>query len=186
VRAAKRRAGVAVQHAAERHRAAERVGADQERDGVIYFIRIGDLIKIGKTLNLRERLAAYSYPDLELLATEPGYTVREALLHVQFASNRHRGEWFHAVPELLTHIADLKAQGSNGRRSTNIGIFGPRDQEARLSSLELASLFGVAKGTIRRWISEDKIPWQLGDRHRVYRVADVQAACDRRRPTDSH
>jgi hypothetical protein len=62
----------AVYRASERHRAAERYNEEREDEGVIYFIRIGDLIKIGKTLNLKSRLSTYSYPDLELLATEPG------------------------------------------------------------------------------------------------------------------
>lgn len=80
---------------------------DAERLGTIYFIRINDLIKIGKTFNLAERLASFSYPDITVLATEPGYTIREGQLHGQFRRFRRRGEWFHAEQPLLDYIAML-------------------------------------------------------------------------------
>lgn len=78
-----------------------------EDTGTIYFMRIGDLIKIGKTINLWSRMTGYSYPDRKLLATETGYTRREAALHRKFSQFRKSGEWFYPEPPLLDYIAAL-------------------------------------------------------------------------------
>jgi len=80
---------------------------EAEAKGLIYFIGIEDLIKIGKTLDLQKRLSTFSYPKIKVLATERGYTVREAQLHGQFRELRSHGEWFHAEPPLLDYIAAL-------------------------------------------------------------------------------
>jgi hypothetical protein len=76
--------------------------------GVVYFIRIGDLVKIGKTLDLKKRLTSFSYPGIELLATEPGYTEREGALHRRFKEYRRAGEWFSYGPNLRAHVASLQ------------------------------------------------------------------------------
>lgn len=90
--------------------------------GTIYFIQINDLIKIGKTFNFAKRLTTYSYPDIRVLATEPGYTIREGQLHAQFRQFRRRGEWFYAKQPLLDYIAALpKDRARVGRQ------LGPRD-----------------------------------------------------------
>lgn len=81
---------------------------DLEARGLVYFVRINDLIKIGKTLQLKQRITSYSYPGLKVLATERGYTVREAVLHNQFAAFRRSGEWFEAAQPLLDYIATLE------------------------------------------------------------------------------
>lgn len=71
--------------------------AERERNGygLIYFIRSNKLVKIGKTYDLTARMAAFNDPQLEILATEPGYTLREQQLHRQFAGFRYTREWFH-------------------------------------------------------------------------------------------
>lgn len=76
--------------------------------GWVYFLRIGDRIKIGHTTNLRSRLAAYP-PDTTVLAVCPGSREDEAALHQLFQSYREGGrEWYggnHAP--ILQHIADV-------------------------------------------------------------------------------
>jgi len=72
---------------------------------VVYYLRFGDRVKIGTTRNLRLRLA--SLPHDDLLATEPGDYHVEHQRHVQFRAARIKGEWFHAEPALLAHIATL-------------------------------------------------------------------------------
>lgn len=84
--------------------------AARESRGVVYFLQIGDLVKIGKSLVLEQRLASYSYPDRKLLATEPGYTERERQLHRLFAKAHHSGEWFRPTRDLLAYIAELNAR----------------------------------------------------------------------------
>lgn len=71
---------------------------------VVYYLRVGDLIKIGTSRNLASRLAVYP-PNATVLATEPGSTDLERWRHEQF---NHllagRNEWFRADDELLAHI----------------------------------------------------------------------------------
>jgi hypothetical protein len=95
------------EHRQENLRRREEAAADLERRGLVYFIRINDLIKIGKSLRFEQRLTSFSYPGIKVLATEPGYSIREANLHRQFSSYRHSGEWFRAAQPLLDYIATL-------------------------------------------------------------------------------
>jgi hypothetical protein len=74
----------------------------------VYYIQVGDLIKIGYTArSVKDRLRAYP-PGSELLAVERGGTTVEAQRHHQF---RHllaeRKEWFRPGADLLDHIATL-------------------------------------------------------------------------------
>lgn len=89
-------------------------GREAERDklrpkqGVVYYLLIGDLVKIGYTENLPRRMSAYP-PGSELLATEPGSPELEVERHKQFSQYRkHRVEWYEAAPELLAHIQRVK------------------------------------------------------------------------------
>lgn len=78
-----------------------------KHDPLVYYVRCGDLIKIGTTTKLSMRLAAYP-PFAELLATEPGGYDVERARHKQFAEHHAmRNEWFTAADDLLAHIATL-------------------------------------------------------------------------------
>lgn len=80
----------------------------RERLSVVYYLRVGSLIKIGRTDNLPKRLQAYP-PDSVLLTTEPGAERVERQRHAQFrAFLRHGQEWFEPGAELMAHIANLK------------------------------------------------------------------------------
>lgn len=81
-----------------------RTQADTEAHGVVYFVRSGTAVKIGKTLNLVQRMRDINAPETELLATEPGYTRRERDLHRTFARYRLNGEWFRLAPPLIAYI----------------------------------------------------------------------------------
>lgn len=82
--------------------------ANTEAQGVVYFIRSGTAVKIGKTLNLAQRLKDINAPETEVLATEPGYTRRERELHRVFARHRLNGEWFRLAPPLTAYIDNLR------------------------------------------------------------------------------
>jgi hypothetical protein len=77
-------------------------------ESVVYFVRMGDLIKIGTTTNLHSRISSLSLTMSHVLATERGSYSREGDLHRRFASLREHGEWFRAEPELLDYIKSLK------------------------------------------------------------------------------
>jgi hypothetical protein len=76
----------------------------------VYFIRLGGLIKIGKTQDLNKRITSFSHPDVEVLATEPGYTVLESKLHRRFADHQVRGEWFRPHPDLMGYIEEVRSR----------------------------------------------------------------------------
>jgi hypothetical protein len=81
------------------------------RIDVVYYLRLGDRIKIGTSGNPRGRFAAI--PHDEVLAFERGGRSRERRRHEQFASDRIGGsEWFRASDALGAHIA-LLAEGAD-------------------------------------------------------------------------
>lgn len=74
----------------------------------VYYVRVGDLIKVGTTGNLASRMGSYP-PGSELLATEAGGHDLEAKRLVQFAHLRaERREWFHPGAALVAHIESLR------------------------------------------------------------------------------
>lgn len=76
----------------------------RERQGHVYYLRVGPHIKIGFATELRQRLLAYP-PGTELLAVEQGTLRDEGLLHKRFAHLRAAGrEWYHPRPQLMEHI----------------------------------------------------------------------------------
>lgn len=83
-------------------------------DGVkfdrVYYIRCGDLVKIGYSNDPAARLRSLqtgSPSRLELMVTEPGGRAVESARHEQFSDWRTEGEWFMLVPEVLEHLRAL-------------------------------------------------------------------------------
>ncbi|MET0481074.1 MAG: GIY-YIG nuclease family protein [Mycetocola sp.] len=78
------------------------------RVDVVYYLRYGDRIKIGTSINPRQRFAGIRHD--ELLAFERGNRLTERKRHAQFAAHRlDRSEWFAASDEILAHIDVLRA-----------------------------------------------------------------------------
>lgn len=73
---------------------------------IVYYMRIGNRVKIGTSANLRQRLETFN-PE-ELMATEPGGHELERARHAQFHHLRTRGEWFRHEAELAQHIEELR------------------------------------------------------------------------------
>jgi hypothetical protein len=94
-----------MQGVADAHYAKENTPAHR-----VYYIRVGEYIKIGTTGNLKARIAAYP-PGSQLLATELGGTAMEGSRHRQFAHLlAERNEWFHPGADLMDHIERLAAK----------------------------------------------------------------------------
>lgn len=72
---------------------------------VVYYMRVGDRVKIGWTTNIRKRLATL-VPE-ELLATERGGFSVEKDRHRQFDTLHTVGEWFRYEGALVDHINRL-------------------------------------------------------------------------------
>lgn len=92
----------------------DRVMAGKPVESVVYFLRHGDQIKIGTSVDVRQRVQHLSLPQENLLATEPGGLEREHELHEQWAPAHAHGEWFWAVPALLAYIDELNAKQPAG------------------------------------------------------------------------
>ena len=84
------------------------------RDWVfIYFVRVGDFVKIGMSREWKKRIANLKVAvpfDVELLHVELGLERSEKSLHKRFRKLHHRREWFHAHPILLAYIAGRAAE----------------------------------------------------------------------------
>lgn len=100
---------------------AERAAYDEkmiDREHVVYYVQIGEHIKIGYTSRLKERMKTYPITR-RLLAVEAGGLSIEKQRHNQFKQYLDQGnEWFKPGPELLVHINTLRL----GSGSTPIKI----------------------------------------------------------------
>lgn len=89
--------------------AVAKMRAISNEPGWVYYVRQGDLIKIGFTDNLKQRMRAYA-PTGELLACHPGTLETEKAMHQKFSVALDSGrEWFRQRPELMAHIASTVA-----------------------------------------------------------------------------
>lgn len=79
--------------------------AIKDRAGVVYFMRFGQLIKIGFTTDLPQRVKSLR-PD-QLLALMPGTMRDEESLHARFGPWRDHGEYFRPGLDLLDFIDSL-------------------------------------------------------------------------------
>jgi hypothetical protein len=90
---------------------AEFASAEAVRDrrhteqSLVYYVRIGDRVKIGYTTNMRARLPGLRIDETAILATEPGGRELEAQRHEEFHAERiGRREDFNPSRRLLAHI----------------------------------------------------------------------------------
>jgi hypothetical protein len=83
------------------------------RVDVVYYLRFEDRVKIGTSVNPRQRLARIWHE--ELLAFERGGRALEQRRHVQFAADRYTSssEWFRLSPAILEHLAVVTAGGED-------------------------------------------------------------------------
>jgi hypothetical protein len=98
--------------AAERLRAAyPQPVAVRPDNPIVYYVRVGDRVKIGTTIKtVRQRFQGQLPPDAQVLAIEPGSYELERKRHRQFWRLQDANEWFHGGPELWEHIAQLREE----------------------------------------------------------------------------
>lgn len=94
----------------DRKRAADEAKQKESRrdhPGWIYYLLVGDRIKIGYTVDVKRRLRDYP-PDTPLLALHPGTKATEKDMHNRFAGSRTAGrEWFLDTAEIREHIKQV-------------------------------------------------------------------------------
>lgn len=95
--------------------------------GWLYYVQVGDLIKIGYAQNVRARLTAYP-PNTVLLAVEPGTRRLERERHLNFRPFLAEGrEWYRADAELMEWVAKVRAEhGDPGEHEFKMQKAGPR------------------------------------------------------------
>ncbi|MFD0405604.1 hypothetical protein ACFVHV_09735, partial [Kitasatospora sp. NPDC127116] len=131
-----------------------------------YYIRRGDLLKIGTTVNPVRRFNSL-LPD-EILAFEPGGRAKEASRHAQFAHLRvsERGEYFFLGPDLVAHAAEVRDRYGDPDPTwpTTVSIVGrphvrPRQKPVLppptstevVTAAEGARRLGINRNTIHGW-----------------------------------
>lgn len=78
--------------------------------GLIYYLQVGDYIKVGYTSNAKRRGSEYP-PGSKLLLSYPGSREDEKRLHEKFVAYREAGrEWYMDAAEIREHIEEMKAQ----------------------------------------------------------------------------
>jgi len=83
---------------------------EDARPGTVYYLEVGDFLKIGYTRDLWRRMREYP-PNAVLLAREEGTPDDERALHKRFAAYLESGrEWFRDAPEIRAHIEEVRAR----------------------------------------------------------------------------
>lgn len=92
---------------------------------VVYFLRMGDRVKIGTTTNLSERVRALSVTLKEVAYLVPGGEEVERMMHDRWASLRiyPDREWFYVRGPLATFLR-------SGARATRPGTVPPQARQA--------------------------------------------------------
>jgi hypothetical protein len=80
--------------------------------GVVYYMRIGNRVKIGWSSNILKRVVSIN-PE-ELMAVEPGGLHQERMRHQEFRALCTHGEWFRLESPLTEHIAALQRREQSG------------------------------------------------------------------------
>lgn len=83
-----------------------------EGSSFVYYVLIGEHVKIGYSTNVVGRLKALRVPRENLLALEPGGYVEEQRRHEEFADLRVTQRWenFHRGADLDRHIEAMREQ----------------------------------------------------------------------------
>lgn len=93
--------------------------------GFIYVVRVGDNYKIGKTINMRNRLGEYTrlYEEPKVLICEKvyNYSTVEVELHKKYKDKQLRGEWFSLTASDIKNIkAFLKKKATEIPTDTKV------------------------------------------------------------------
>lgn len=90
--------------------------------GLVYYIQVGDRVKIGFTTNIRKRVSNLSLKMADVIAVEPGTETTEFQRHQQFEGDRihSNGEWFTASDGLMAHTAAVRAANPDMRCNSNL------------------------------------------------------------------
>lgn len=173
-----------------------------ERRSIVYYIRRGDVIKIGTTVNPAARFGQLM-PD-EILAFEPGDPALERTRHGQFRSSRvvRRSEYFHQTEELSAHIAALREQyGDPDPSWPSVATLGTGYVRSRVkvelpepvsnemaTATDGAKLLKMHRSTVQGWVHRGLIkPASRDEKGRpLYYVDHMRFIIERNRAWQNH
>ncbi|MFD2646395.1 GIY-YIG nuclease family protein [Devosia albogilva] len=93
--------------------------------GYVYFLQVGNRIKIGFSVNPFTRAAAHrtSLPAaIDLMLAVPGTVADERSYHARFAAYRQKGEWFVAAAPLLREMMRIAGNAlAKNESETEVG-----------------------------------------------------------------
>lgn len=93
--------------------------------GEIYFVQVDELIKVGWTTKLADRVRAYG-PNAVLLANYPGSRADEAALHRQLTPARYRGREWYSDGDIIRMFISEAIEKHGPPRFQTIGWSEPR------------------------------------------------------------
>jgi hypothetical protein len=173
-----------------------------ERRSIVYYIRRGELIKIGTTTNPAVRLKSLM-PD-EILAFEPGGVEQERARHRQFEGSRvaKKSEYFRQTDELKVHVAAMRRRHGNpdplwpsvetlgtgyARSKTKVQL--PEQKSGQVATAtDGAKLLGMSRSTIHGWVHRGIIePVGRDEKNRpLYFVDHMRFLIERNRAWTNH
>ena len=141
----------------------ERITLASASTAIVYYIRRGDLIKIGTTTDPVDRFTSL-LPD-EILAFEPGSYADETFRHHQFGHLRCQGEHFAPEPELMAHIQHIRnLYGEPDPAWPTVAHLGKERREIlppasgeTMTMPDAAAVLGIKESTLRGWVHRGRI-----------------------------
>lgn len=172
-----------------------------ERQGIVYYVRRGELIKIGTTRNPIKRFNALM-PD-EILAFEPGGSALEAQRHGQFGDSRltPRSEYFRPSESLKAHIEAVRAKYGppnpdwpsvrtirRGYRRTRQPVVLPEPGTEHVTATEGAKVLRMNRATVQGWVHRKLISpvGQDAKGRPVYCLGQLRFLIERNRVWQNH
>lgn len=128
----------------EHHARRIRIEEEKAQRAIVYYMRLGNLVKIGWTTNLDSRRADLN--PQEVMATEPGGREVERERHKQFADLRIHGEWFSLESPLVEWIDRLKPADSVDEAPSHM-----------ISTKDATRIYKVPYSKLRLWADEGRV-----------------------------
>lgn len=142
---------------------------ENDRPSIVYYIRRGDLIKIGTTVDPTGRLSDLM-PD-EVLAWEPGGRREEALRHRQFRHLCIGGEYFQKAADLLNHCRAMRnlhgdpdpswpttrTRRERAKRSSLDAEMPPPASDQLVTVADAAATLKIRPSTVKGWVHRKRL-----------------------------
>ncbi|WP_412079027.1 GIY-YIG nuclease family protein [Streptomyces xanthophaeus] len=175
--------------------------APPDRRNIVYYVKRGDLIKIGTTGSPVKRFEALM-PD-EILAFEPGNADLEAKRHLQFADSRatRRSEYFQPSDQLTAHIKALRAEHGapdpewrsvatmrSGYRRSRERVELPKPGKELVTATDGAKALQMNRSTVQGWVHRKLIsPLDRDPKGRpLYCLGQMRFLIERNRAWQNH